>query len=74
VDAPKGANIVSCKWVFKIKRLPNGQIDRYKARLVVRGFSQRYGVDYEETFAPIVRMESLRILLAIAAVEDLEIH
>jgi transposase InsO family protein len=74
VDAPKGANIVSCKWVFKIKRLPNGQIDRYKARLVARGFSQRYGIDYDETFAPVVRMESLRILLAIAAVEDMEVH
>jgi hypothetical protein len=74
VDTPKGVNIVSCKWVFKIKRLPNGQIDRYKARLVARGFSQRYGIDYEETFAPVVRMESLRILLAIAAVEDLEVH
>ena len=74
VDTPKGANIVSNKWVFKIKRLPNGQVDRYKARLVARGFSQQYGIDYEETFAPVVRMESLRILLAIAPVEDLEIH
>ena len=74
VDIPKGANIVSNKWVFKLKRLPNGQVDRYKARLVARGFSQQYGIDYEETFAPVVRMESLRILLAIAAAEDLEIH
>lgn len=74
VDTPKGANIVSNKWVFKIKRLPNGQIDRYKARLVARGFSQRHGIDYNETFAPVVRMESLRILLAVAAAEDLEIH
>ena len=72
--APKGANIVSCKWVFKVKRLPNGQIDRYKARLVARGFSQQYGIDYEETFAPVVRMESLHVLLAIAAAEDIEIH
>jgi Reverse transcriptase (RNA-dependent DNA polymerase) len=54
--------------------LPNGLINRYKARLVARGFSQQYGVDYYETFAPVVRMESLRILLAIAANEDLEIH
>lgn len=74
MDAPKGVNIVSCKWVFKVKRLPNSQIDRYKARLVARGFSQQYGVDYGETLAPVVRMESLRILLAIAAAEDLEIH
>ena len=74
MDAPKGVNIVSNKWVFKVKRLPNGQVDRYKARLVARGFSQQYGIDYEETFAPVVRMESLRVLLAIAAVEDLEVH
>ena len=74
VTAPKGANIVSCKWVFKIKRSPDGQIERYKARLVARGFSQQHGVDYDETFAPVVRMETLRILLAIAAAEDLEIH
>jgi hypothetical protein len=74
VDTPKGVNIVSNKWVFKIKRLPNGQIDKYKARLVARGFTQQYGIDYYETFAPVVRMESLRILLAIAANEDLEIH
>jgi hypothetical protein len=74
VTAPKGANIVSCQWVFKLKRLPDGWIDRYKARLVARGFSQQYGVDYDETFAAVVRMETLRILLAIAAAEDLEIH
>ena len=73
-DAPKGANIVSCKWVFKIKRLPDGRIDRYKARLVARGVSQQHGVDYDETFAPVVRMETLLVLLAIAAAEDLEIH
>jgi hypothetical protein len=73
-EALKGINVVSCKWVFKIKRLPNGQIDRFKARLVARGFTQQYGVDYSETFAPVVRMESLRILLTIAAREDLEVH
>jgi hypothetical protein len=74
VTAPKGANIISCKWVFKFKRLLNGRIDRYKARLVARGFSQQYKVDYNETFAPVVRMETLRVLLTIAAAEDLEIH
>ena len=74
VVTPKGANIVSCKLVFKIKRLPDGRIERYKARLVARGFSQQHGVDYDETFAAVVRMETLRILLAITAAEDLEIH
>jgi hypothetical protein len=60
--------------VFKIKILPNGQIDKYKARLYTRGFIQRYGVDYFDTFAPVIRIESLRILLAYTVVEDLEIY
>jgi reverse transcriptase-like protein len=46
VDTPKGVNIVSNKWVFKIKRQPSGQIEKYKARLVARGFSQKYGINY----------------------------
>ena len=74
VSISRGANIVDNKWVFKIKRLLNGHVDRYKARLVARGFSQQFRVDYYETFAPVVCMESLRVLLAIAAKEDLEVH
>jgi hypothetical protein len=60
--------------VFKIKILPNGQINKYKARLYVRGFSQEYGVDYFETFVLVIRMESLRVLLALATTQDWEIH
>jgi len=74
VKKPADANIISTKWVFKIKGLPNGRIDKYKARICGRGFTQEYGIDYFETFAPIVRMESLRILLALAAAQDWEIH
>jgi hypothetical protein len=77
VDAPEGASIVSDKWTLKAKCLPNSRIDRYKARLVARGFSQQYGVNYDEAFAPVVCIKSLhvlRVLLAIAAIEDLEVH
>lgn len=74
VDAPRDINLIDTKWVFKIKMLPNGQIDRYKARLCARGFTQEYGIDYLDTFSPVIRMESLRILLALAAVRDLEVH
>jgi hypothetical protein len=74
VDTPKGANVVTNKWVLKVKRLPDGRTDRYKARLVARGFSQQYGVHYDETFAPVVRVETVRILLVIAATEGLEIY
>ena len=74
VDKPKGINLVTPKWVFKIKRLPNGQIDKYKARLVARGFTQQYGIDYLETFSPVVRLESLRIIFAIVAAKRLVLH
>jgi hypothetical protein len=74
VDKPKGINLVTPKWVFKVKRLPNGQIDKYKARLVARGFTQQYGIDYLETLSPVVRLESLRIIFAIAAAKRLVLH
>jgi len=69
---PKGTNLVSTKWVFTVKLQADGTIERFKARLVARGFSQIYGEDYTETFAPTVRMDTLRIFLAIVAAEDLE--
>lgn len=74
VDAPEGINRISTKWVFKIKLLPNRQIDKFKMRLCARGFSQQYGIDYFETFSPVVRLESLRMLLAIGAIYDYEIE
>lgn len=72
VERPKNINIVSNRWVLRIKRKPNGDIDRYRARLVARGFSQVLGVDYNETFSPVVNMVSIRMLLAYAAIEGLQ--
>jgi hypothetical protein len=57
----------------QIKQGTNGEVERYKARLVARGFTQTYGVDYNETFAPVAKFTSTRIL-ALAALEDMEIH
>jgi hypothetical protein len=74
VDCPNGSNLISTKWVFTIKYTPEGAVDRYKARLVARGFSQVQGIDYNETFAPTVRMDTLRMLMAIVAAKDLECH
>jgi hypothetical protein len=74
VTALKGANIISYKWVFKLKRLLNRRINRYKARLVARGFSQQYKVNYNKIFTLVVRIKTLRVLLTIAAAKDLEIH
>ncbi|KAI1006874.1 hypothetical protein K3495_g1336 [Podosphaera aphanis] len=69
---PKDVNLVSKKWVFTIKTNPDGSLERYKARLVARGFSQIYGHDCTEIFAPTVRMDTLRVFLAIFAAENLE--
>ena len=65
-------NLISTKWVFTLKFNPDGTLERFKARLVVRGFSQAYGIDYTETFAPTVRMATLRAFMAIVVCKDLE--
>jgi hypothetical protein len=70
--APKGANLISAKWVFTVKSALDGSVERFKARLVARGFSQVLGEDYFETFAPTVRADTLRTFLALVAAEDLE--
>jgi hypothetical protein len=74
VDLPPGKETVDTKWVFTIKYTPTGLVDRFKARLVARGFSQREGDDFWETFSPTIRYESIRLILAIACAENLEIH
>lgn len=71
VDKPPKVNVVSNKWLFVIKRKPDGAINRYKARLVARGFSQKYGFDYTETYAPVAYMTTIRTLFAFAAAKGL---
>lgn len=72
-ELPKGKKPVKCKWVFKTKRDSNGNVARYKARLVAKGFTQVAGVDYNETFSPVVRYTSIRFLLAMAVQFDLRV-
>ncbi|XP_023532868.1 uncharacterized protein LOC111794883 [Cucurbita pepo subsp. pepo] len=67
VPKPHDADLITCKWTYKVKKKADGRIDRHKTRLVVRGFSQQYGRDYDETFSPIVRMVTLRTIISLAA-------
>ena len=67
VPRPPGANIVTGKWVFRVKYKPYGSLDRYKARWVARGFSQRPGIDFGETFSPVVKPATIRTVLVLAA-------
>jgi len=74
VPRPQNRRVVTCKWALKHKRDAMNRIVRLKARLVARGFSQIYGIDYLDTYASVVKLASIRILLAIAAIYDLHIH
>ncbi|KAF1328945.1 Gag-pol polyprotein, partial [Globisporangium splendens] len=67
VPLPAGRKAISSKWVFKMRETAEGLIERHKAHLVAKGFLQKYGVDFEETFAPVAKFASIRIILSIAA-------
>ena len=71
---PKETNIIPVKWVFKVKTDETGAVTKYKARITPKGFKQKYGVDYFEVFANTGKYKSLRVLLSIAAREDLELR
>lgn len=73
VSLPKNKHAIDCKWVYRIKTDAKGNVTRYKARLVAKGYAQKEGIDYKETFAPVVRYDSIRLLLGNAAHEDMEI-
>ena len=67
-------NPIGCKWVYRIKYKENGDIDKYKERLVANGFAQKEGIDYEKTFAPTAKWNTIRIVLALAAQNGWKVH
>jgi hypothetical protein len=74
VDLPRGHCLIGVKWIFKLKRDEHGDVIKHKSRLVAKGYVQRQGVDFEEVFAPVARMESVRVMLCFASHINWTIH
>lgn len=74
VSLPKDRKAIDCRWVYKLKRKSDGSIDKYRARLCAKGFLQAKGIDYSDTFSPVIRYDSIRILLALATTYEMDIQ
>jgi hypothetical protein len=74
VTLPKDKKIIGCKWVYKVKHNVDGFMSRYKARLVAKGYAQTYGIHYEETYSPIVKMTTIRAIIVMAITKGWSLH
>ena len=74
VPRPEGKSVVTSKWIYKIKHTSDGSIEKYKARFEARGFSQKEGINYEDSFAPVARDTSIRAIMALAAKLEWKLH
>lgn len=74
VELPKDKRVIGCKWVYKIKYKADGEDDRFKARLVAKGYNKKEGLDYQETFSPIIKMITVRVVISLPAAHHWQIH
>lgn len=74
IHLPKRVVAIDCKWIFKTKRESHSNVERYKAKLVTKGFTQIEGIDYHETFSPVSEKDVFRIIVALVAYFNLELH
>jgi histone deacetylase 1/2 len=74
VPARSGLNDIDNRWVYKVKRKPDGSVDRFKARLVVKGFKQHHSVDYDDTYSPVIKPTTIRVVLSLAMMQGWQIQ
>ena len=74
VNLPKGKKAIDVKWVYKVKLKPTGKVEKYKAVLIAKGFLQKLGLEYQEAFSPVARLEIVRLVIALAAYKTWQLH